>query len=64
MSDTPSPPTTHAQLAQIREQLRTVLPAVQGDASLRRALLHAQSAVETRLGLPNEAPKSARTRLR
>jgi hypothetical protein len=53
-------PTIAAQLAQIREQVRAVLPAVQSDAVLRRALLHAQSAVEARLGLPNEAPKEKR----
>jgi len=56
-------PAIAAQLALIREQVRQVLPAVAGDAALRRALLHAQSAVEVRLGLPNEAPKG-RTRQR
>lgn len=45
-----------ARLAAIREQLRQVLPDVQSDPSLRRALMHAQSAVESRLGLPRELP--------
>jgi hypothetical protein len=49
-------PTIAAQLAQIREQVRQVLPAVQADAALRRALIHTQRAVERRLGLPNETP--------
>lgn len=56
MSNPPPPPIT-AQLAQIREQLRTVLPEVQSDAPLRRALLHAQAAVEQHLGLSREASK-------
>lgn len=46
-----------ARLATIREQLQLVLPDVQTDTALRRALLHAQSAVETRLGLPREASR-------
>lgn len=57
MSEPPQP--INAQLAQIRDQVRAVLPSVQADAPLRRALLHTQSVVEQRLGLPNEAPKSA-----
>jgi hypothetical protein len=55
--------TTAAQLAALREQVRQVLPAVQSDVALRRALLHAQSAVEARLGLPAE-PSHGRTRQR
>jgi hypothetical protein len=58
----PTTTTTAAQLAQIREQVRQVLPAVQSDAALRRALLHAQSAVEARLGLPSETAKGSRRR--
>jgi len=58
MSDAPSLPPIAAQLAQIRDQLVLALPGAQSDAQLRRALLHAQSAIEARLGLPNEAPKS------
>jgi hypothetical protein len=49
-------PPLNARLAAIREQLRTVLPEVRADLPLQRALRHAQTAVEARLGLPREAP--------
>jgi len=50
--------TTAAQLAQIREQVRAVLPNVQSDAALRRALMHAQTALEARLGQPTDTQRS------
>ncbi len=64
MSDRPTTTTTvAAQLAQIRDQVRSLLPEVQGDEPLRRALLHTQSEVERRLKLPAE-PTHGRTRQR
>jgi len=45
-----------AQLAQLRELTRQVLPSVAADRALSRALKHAQGAVEDRLGLPRETP--------
>lgn len=58
MSDQPA--SLSAQLAQIRDLTRQVLPSVAADRALTRALRHAQSAVEVRLGLPSEAPKGNR----
>lgn len=57
MSDQSTTTAIAAQLAALREQVRQVLPAVQGDAALRRALLHAQTAVEQRLNFPSEPGK-------
>lgn len=53
---TRQPPPLAAQLAALREQVRQVLPSVQADRALTRALRHAQGAVEDRLGLPRETP--------